>query len=316
VHFLEQLSDEIDRLAAHVGRPLWLVTESDLNDPRVVTAREAHGYGCHASWSDDFHHAVHVAVTNERGGYYADFDGIGDVARALTHGYVYDGRFSPSRRRRHGRPIRHLPATRLLGYLQNHDQVGNRALGERIGKTAGVRRQLLGATVAMTAPFVPMLFAGEEWAASTPFAYFTDHDDPDLATAITNGRRDEFAGFGWAPEDIADPQAPETFARSVLCWDERADGEHALALTWYRTLIAVRKAIPDLADDSFEHIDATATDDVLVVQRGAVTVAVNFGDDRCTIPVVGAEILAALGDVTTIDTGVVVGAESAAVMRR
>jgi maltooligosyltrehalose trehalohydrolase len=176
VHFLEELSSEVDRLATHVGRPLWIIAESDLNDPRLVTAREANGYGCHASWSDDFHHALHVTVTNERGDYYADFDGIDDVARALTHGYVYDGRFSSSRRRRHGRPMRHLPTTRLLGYLQNHDQIGNRALGDRIGTTAGVRRQLLAATVVLMAPFVPMLFAGEEWAASTPFNYFTDHD--------------------------------------------------------------------------------------------------------------------------------------------
>ena len=132
-----------------------------------------------------------------------------------TNGYVYDGQFSPARERRHGRAIRHLPATRLLGYLQTHDQIGNRALGDRIGTTAGVRRQLLGATVVLTSPFVPMLFAGEEWAASTPFAYFSDHDDADLAEAITSGRRKEFAAFGWSPADIADPQSPETFARST-----------------------------------------------------------------------------------------------------
>jgi maltooligosyltrehalose trehalohydrolase len=314
VHFLEELAYEVDRLATHVGRPLWLVTESDLNDPRLVTAREANGYGCQASWSDDFHHALHVAVTGERDGYYADFNGVADVARSLTHGYVYDGRFAPWRRRRHGRPMRHLPATRLLGYLQNHDQVGNRALGDRIGTTASVRRQLLGATVVLLAPFVPMLFAGEEWAASTPFAYFSDHDDPALAEAITNGRRNEFAAFGWAPEEIADPRAPDTFARSVLRWDERDDGEHAVALAWYRTLIALRKKLADLADDAFDHVEAMADADLLLMRRGAITVAVNFGDIPRTVALVGGGVLAAVGDVTTTDTGIVVGGETAAVL--
>jgi maltooligosyltrehalose trehalohydrolase len=316
VHFLEELSNEVDRLAAHLGRPLWLVTESDLNNPRLVTAREANGYGCHASWSDDFHHALHVAITGERGGYYADFDGVDHVARSLTRGYVYEGQFSPSRRRRHGRPMRHLPATRLLGYLQNHDQVGNRALGDRIGTTASVRRQLLGATVVLMAPFVPMLFAGEEWAASTPFAYFSDHDDPELAEAITNGRRSEFAAFGWAPQDVADPQAPETFARSVLRWDERDDGEHAAALAWYRTLIAIRKKLAALADDDFDHVGAIANDDLLLMQRGAITVAVNFGDEPRTVALAGGGVLAAVGDVTTTDAGMIVGGESAAVLWR
>src|SRR6185503_14307368 len=131
----------------------------------------------------------------------------------------------------------------------------------------------LGATVVLMAPFVPMLFAGEEWAASTPFAYFSDHDDPDLAHAITTGRRREFAGFGWAPEDIADPQAPETFAGSVLRWDERNEGEHAIALTWYRTLINVRKKLADLADDTFDHVEAMADADLLLLRRGEITVA-------------------------------------------
>jgi maltooligosyltrehalose trehalohydrolase len=315
VHFLEQLSTEIDRLAAHLGRPLWLVAESDLNDPRVVTTREANGYGCHSSWSDDFHHALHVAVTGERGGYYADFDGAADVARALMHGYVFDGRFSCGRQRRHGRPVRHLPATRLVGYLQTHDQVGNRALGDRIGTTAGVRRQLLGATIALLAPFTPMLLAGEEWAASTPFAYFSDHDDPALAAAVTDGRRREFAAFGWAPEQIADPQAPETFAGSVLRWEERTDEDHALALRWYRTLIGIRKALPALTDDSFDHVDATATDEFLVMRRGDVTVAVNFGMDARVVSIDGAEVLAALGEVGVADGVATVGRESAAVLQ-
>jgi maltooligosyltrehalose trehalohydrolase len=316
VHFLEQLAHVVDRLAVHLGRPLWIITESDLNDPRLVTAREANGYGCHASWSDDLHHALHVAVTNEHDGYYADFDGINDVARALTHGYVYDGRFSPTRQRRHGRPMRHLPTTRLLGYLQNHDQIGNRALGDRMSTTAGVRRQLLAATIVLLAPFVPMLFEGEEWAASTPFNYFTDHDDPELAHAITTGRRREFAALDLASEEIPDPQAADTFARSVLKWTELGGGDHAVALGWYRTLIAIRKVLPDLGDDSFAHIDATARDGVLVMQRGAVTVVVNFGDSPQSVDAAGVEVLATLGEAARTGVGVVVGGESAVVMRR
>ena len=242
MHFLEELAYEVDRLATHLGRPLWLVTESDPERPRLVTAREANGYGCHASWSDDFHHALHVTVTGEQDGYSPDFDGIdGDVARRSRTATSTTG---ASRRAvaATARPMRHLPATRLLGCLQNHDQIGNRALGDRIGTTASLRRQLLGATVVLLAPFVPMLFAGEEWAASTPFAYFSDHDDPALAEAITKGRRNEFMRPGGHRRRSPIHRHPTTFARSVLRWDECDDGDHAVALSWYRTLIAIRKA--------------------------------------------------------------------------
>jgi maltooligosyltrehalose trehalohydrolase len=161
-----------------------------------------------------------------------------------------------------------------------------------------------------------MLFEGEEWAASTPFNYFTDHDDPELAHAITTGRRREFAALALASEEIPDPQAADTFARSVLRWTELGGGDHAVALGWYRTLIAIRKVLPDLGDDSFAHIDATAHDDVLVMQRGAVTVVVNFGDSPQSVDAAGVEVLATLGEAARTGGGVVVGGESAVVMRR
>jgi maltooligosyltrehalose trehalohydrolase len=316
VHFLEELAYEVDRLATHLGRPLWLVTESDLNDPRLVTAREANGYGCHASWSDDFHHALHVTVTGEQDGY----RGLRRHRRCrpLALRLFTTG---ASRRAVATWPTSTPAATRLLGYLQNHDQIGNRALGDRIGTTASVRRQLLGATVVLMAPFVPMLFAGEEWAASTPFAYFSDHDDPALAEAITKGRRNEFVAFGWAPEEIADPQAPDTFARSVLRWDECDDGDHAVALAWYRTLIAIRKKLADLADDAFNHVEAMADGDLLLMRRGEITVAVNFGDVPRTVALAGAGVLASVGDVTTTDASAIVaerrrGAVSMTLSRR
>src|SRR5690606_33327593 len=160
------------------------------------------GYGLAATWSDDFHHALHSVLTGETDGYYADFGSLDDVATALTDGYVYGSRYSAHRDRRHGRSAEGVPATRFLGYLQNHDQVGNRARGERIGHLVSSGRAEIGAALVMTAPFIPMLFQGEEWDASSPFPSFSDHEDPDLARAVREGRRSEFAAFGWEPDEI------------------------------------------------------------------------------------------------------------------
>src|SRR5207245_1741748 len=194
VHFLEQLAREVEALEGEVGRPLVLVGESDLNDPRLVRARDEGGYGLHAQWSDDFHHALHAFVTGERGGYYADFGSLADVAAALERVFVFDGRYSAHRGRRHGRPAGGLPRTRFVGYLQNHDQVGNRARGERSAHLAAEAPLRAAAALVLLAPFVPMLFQGEEWGTRAPFLYFTDHRDADLpgrAWASTG------SGGGW-----------------------------------------------------------------------------------------------------------------------
>jgi maltooligosyltrehalose trehalohydrolase len=281
-HVLEALGTEVRRLETQVGRPLVTIAESDLNDPRVVRPVEAGGLGLDAQWSDDFHHALHGALTGERDGYYVDFGGLSHVARALTRGFVYDGAFSPHRRRRHGRPATGLGGRRLLGYLQNHDQIGNRALGERSSHLVSTGLLKVGAALVLTAPFVPLLFQGEAWGASTPFLYFTDHQDPDLAAAVREGRRREFAAFGWDPETVPDPQDPATFERSRLDWGELARVPHAGLLDWHRDLIALRRAHPALADDRLEAVEVRfdEAERWLIVLRPGLVVACNFGSEE------------------------------------
>lgn len=282
VHIVEEIAAAVHAAGARAGRTTWVIAESDLNDPRVIRDVDAGGYGCDASWSDDFHHALHVALTGDRHGWYADFDGLADVADALEHGYVWRGGSASFRGRRHGRPLGDLPRGRLLGYSQTHDQVGNRALGERLCHL--VRHELaeLAAGLVLTGPFVPMLFQGEEWAASTPFLYFTSHPDDDLGRAVREGRRKEFAAEHdeLDPEDIPDPQAPATFERSTLRWAERDEPEHRAMLDWYRALVALRRAEPDLRTSapSDTEVRRGTPPGTLVVRRGGLVVAVNLGD--------------------------------------
>jgi len=206
IHVLEQLAPGVEILQAHLGRHLVLIAESHLNDPRIVPPREMGGHGLHAQWSDDFHHILRALLTGERDGYYVDFETLGDLAYTLRHGFLYDGRYSRFRRRVHGRPALGLSGHRVL-CLQNHDQVGNRVRGRRTGQLAGTGRLKIGAALLLTAPFVPMLFQGEEWGASSPFLYFTDHEDPALGRAVTEGRRREFARFGRKRSPIPRPAA-------------------------------------------------------------------------------------------------------------
>ena len=221
IHFLEQLATEVEALEAVLARRLVLIAESDLNDPRIVTPREAGGFGIDAQWSDDFHHALFTVLNaNERQGYYADFGTLEQLAKALERTFVYDGIYSRYRRRVHGRPTYALSQHRFLGYIQTHDQVGNRAIGDRISHIAGLERAKIAAALYLLSPFVPMLFQGEEWAASTPFLYFANHDDPELARAVSEGRKKEFAAFGWDPASIPDPESQATFEASKLNWNE------------------------------------------------------------------------------------------------
>jgi maltooligosyltrehalose trehalohydrolase len=282
IHFLEQLASEVDELEAQTGRNLVLIAESDLNDPRIVTPREANGYGIDAQWSDDFHHALHTVLTGERAGYYADFGSLTDLAKALTNVFVYDGRYSCFRRRMHGRPVQGLSAHRFLGYLQNHDQVGNRAKGERSSALMSPARLKIAAALVLCSPFVPMIFQGEEFAASTPFQYFTDHQDPDVARAVSQGRRNEFAAFGWNPADIPDPQDPATFLRSKLDWNE----SQSRMLDWYRNLIDLRQKLPDLAGGRLDRVSVRfdEQDQWIAIQRGAIHLICNLSKSRRTIP--------------------------------
>ena len=281
IHFLEQLAAEVETLEAALARRLVLIAESDLNDPRIVTPREAGGLGIDAQWSDDFHHALFAVLNeNERQGYYADFGALEQLAKALERTFVYDGIYSRYRRRIHGRPTHELSQHRFLGYIQTHDQVGNRAVGDRISHTAGLERAKVAAALYLLSPFVPMLFQGEEWAASTPFLYFADHNDPELARAVSAGRKKEFAAFGWDPASIPDPESPSTFDASKLHWDEAKIGSHAEMLAWYRMLIRFRRSTPSLNDGSAGNTHVTFDEQAkwLRMERGDVAVICNFGD--------------------------------------
>jgi maltooligosyltrehalose trehalohydrolase len=288
VHFLEQLACEVAELQAQTGRQMALIAESDLNDPRIIRPREIGGYGVLAQWSDDFHHALHCVLTGERAGYYRDFGTLADLAKALQRAFVYDGRYSSFRRRRHGRPPSGLSGHSFLGYLQTHDQVGNRATGERSSHLMNAGRLKIAAALVLTAPFIPMLFQGEEWGASSPFLYFTDHEDPELGRKVTEGRRREFAAFGWNPEQIPDPQAIETFERSKLDWSESGKEPHDGLLAWHRRLIELRREIPALSDGCLEKVRVTfdETTKWFVVERCPVVVACNLNQVTQRVPAV------------------------------
>jgi maltooligosyltrehalose trehalohydrolase len=287
IHFLEYLSSEVDALSAELGRHLVLIAESDLNDPRVVRGREAHGYGVDAQWSDDFHHALHAALTGERNGYYEDFGSLAQLAKALRNAYVYDGIYSSYRGRAHGRPAMGLSGRHFLAYTQTHDQVGNRAQGERLCHLVSPGRQKIAAALALTSAFVPMLFQGEEFGASTPFQYFTHHEDAELARQVSEGRRSEFKTFGWKPEDVPDPQSPETFQRSKLRWSEIHDEPHASLLRWYKDLIALRRSHEALTNGRTDRVEVRFDERAnwLVMRRDHIEVVCNLAADAHAIPV-------------------------------
>ena len=281
VNILEQIADEV-----HAEMPGKLViAESDLNDPRLIADKERGGYGLDAQWSDDFHHAVHALLTGETTGYYADFGRIEHLATALRQGYVYAGNYSAFRRRDHGKLPEGIPGYRFLGYAQNHDQVGNRAKGDRLAHLVSHERLKLVAALVLTSPFTPMLFMGEEWAASSPFLYFTDHDDPRLGKAVSEGRKREFAAFGWDPDEVPDPQDPSTFELSKLDWGEIQKDDHADLLAWHKRLIALRKETEALRDGRFDLVKVTHDDNGwLALQRGQVTVAFNLTEAELAVP--------------------------------
>lgn len=285
-HILETISSRVAELALQTGRHLWVIAESDSNNPRLVRERESGGYGLDAQWNDDFHHALHTLLTGEAFGYYEDFDGPADLCTALQQAFVYAGRYSYHRRRTVGRAIGDLPLSRFIVYSQNHDQVGNRAAGERLCHLVSHGRARMAAALTLLSPMIPLLFQGEEWAASTPFQYFTDLGDEGLGKAVTNGRRQEFRSFGWPPESVPDPQDPATFERSRLNWNERGDGDHAAMLEWYRSLIAVRRESRERTDGNAPAATATydATRNLLLYSHAGLLVACNLGDYDVTVP--------------------------------
>jgi maltooligosyltrehalose trehalohydrolase len=317
VHLLEEVTTAVRALSAALGRELWVIAESDLNDPRVVNDLARGGYDCDAQWSDDFHHALHATLTGETSGYYADFGRVEDLALSLRNVFVNPGGYSPFRDRRHGRPVGDLPATRFLGYMQNHDQVGNRAQGDRSAALMSTGRLQIAAALVVLGPFVPMLFAGEEWAASTPFQYFTDHQDAELARLVSEGRRREFASFGWDPADVPDPQDHATFVRSKLRWGELGSEPHATMLRWHRGLIAVRASVPGLRDGdrSAVSVEFDETARWLVMGHAGITVACNWGDDAADVPVPQATVLMSNSSPAWTPTGLLLPPDAVLVAR-
>ena len=278
-HILEELAAEVDALSATLRRPLFVIAESDLNDPRLVRGRDAGGYGLHAAWADEWHHALHAVLTGEKDGYYADFGALPQLAKALRQAWVYDGVFSPYRQRVHGRPPAGLTGDQFVVSTQNHDQIGNRAAGERLPALTSDGRLRIAAALLLTAPFIPLIFQGEEWAADTPFQYFTGHQDAELGRTVREGRRAEFASFGWDEASVPDPQDRATFRRSRLDWAEPSGGAHQGMLAWYRELIGLRRRLPALTDPRLGAVsaDGDAAAGTLLLRRGPVTIAANLG---------------------------------------
>lgn len=311
LHFLEELAAEVASLAAATGRELLLIAESDANDPRLVTPREAGGFGLTAQWSDDFHHALHAALTGERQGYYCDFGPLAVLAGTLTRVFRHEGGWSAFRGRSHGRPadLARTPACRFLGYLQNHDQIGNRATGDRITASLAPGLARVAAGLVLTAPYPPMLFMGEEWGAGTPWQYFTDHTEEWLARAVTDGRRAEFAAHGWGEAEVPDPQDEATFLRSKLDWAEPGRPGHRELLAWYRELIALRRARPELTDPRLDRVAARYHEGGrwLVLSRGRLRIAANLGPAPQRLPL-GAP---ATGVLAASCPGVVIDGEAA-----
>jgi len=281
VHFMEQLSLEVERLGATLGKEFYLIAESDLNDPRVIRPREANGYGMDSQWSDDFHHSLFTLLYTKEPdkAYYKDFGSMGDLHKALKHAFVFDGKYSTYRRCKHGRPADGLSAHHFVHFDQNHDQVGNRALGERLEQLCGLHASKVAVGLVLMSPYVPMLFMGEEFAASTPFLYFADHDDEEMRRQVAEGRKRDFAQFGF-DQEVPNPEDLKTFNDSKLKWDEIGEGKHAEMLAWTKALIKLRRCTVALNDGSMHHL-LVSTDDAkktLVMQRDEARILANFGD--------------------------------------
>ena len=324
LHVLEEMAREVDELAAATGRSLWLVAESDRNDPRTVTPRgdglAVGGQGLDGQWADDIHHALHVALTGEMQGYYGDFAGPEALTKVLGTPFFHDGTYSSFRGRRHGRPVdpATVPGWRFVASLQTHDQVGNRALGDRL---SGAQLDLdpgvlaCGAAMLLTSPYTPMLFMGEEWGARTPWQFFTDHTNPEIARLTAEGRRGEFASHGWDADDVPDPQDPATFASSKLDWSEPATAPHDRLLEWYRDLLALRRSEPDLRDARLGTAEVSWVGRRLSVRRGGHLVLVNLSDEPWDVDVSGEVVLSWAPDVVVQDGRVSVPERSPVVLR-
>ena len=286
--FLEELSVECHAAGAQLKRPVYLIAESERNDAKVVAPGEVGGWGLDASWDDDFHHVLHVLMTGEHNGYYEDYSGVEDLARAFRDGFVYVGQYSAFRQKRQGMPTDDLDGEHFVVFSQNHDQIGNRMLADRYSQTMSLDKLKLAAAVVLLSPYIPMLFMGEEYGEPAPFQYFVSHEDKGLIEAVRKGREEEFARFNW-PHKLPDPQDESTFLRSKMNWQLQNGGEHKTIREFYRELLALRARIPALAtlSKSNQEVVAFAEQKTLFVRRWSgdsqVFIAFHFGDGAVEI---------------------------------
>jgi maltooligosyltrehalose trehalohydrolase len=265
---LEELSSAVHAKAEELGRDVYLIPEDNRNDTRVVKSPEVGGWGLDSVWNDDFHHSLHVLLTGERDAYYQDFSGVGDLAGAYREGFVYSGQYSKYRRKRYGISSKRIPARRFVVFSQNHDQVGNRSVGDRPSQSLSFEQLKLAAGTVLLSPYIPLLFMGEEYAETAPFQYFVSHGDPALIEAVREGRKKEFAEFGWVG-DIPDPQSEATFLGCKLNWNLHAEGQHRVLWNFYQELLRLRRDIPVLANLDKDAMEVTPFTDqkVLLVRR-------------------------------------------------
>lgn len=267
-HILQELAEAVHNHAEKMGRKIYVIAESDLNDVRVINPVETGGYGLDAQWNDDFHHCLHALLTGESNGYYEDFGRIGNLEKAFREGFVYSGDYSVFRKRRHGSSTLERPGHQLVVFSQNHDQIGNRAMGDRLSQSQSFEKLKLAAAAVILSPYIPLLFMGEEYGEKAPFLYFVSHSDEALIEAVRNGRREEFASFQWSG-DIPDPQAEKTFLSSKINIELYKQGQHNILFTLYRKLIKLRKDIPALSNLNKKNMEVKGLEDekALFVRR-------------------------------------------------
>jgi maltooligosyltrehalose trehalohydrolase len=286
--FLEELSAECHAAGEKLNRPVYLIAESDRNDAKVVEGSEVGGWGLDASWNDDFHHALHVLMTGERNGYYEDYSGVEDLARAFRDGFIYAGQYSNFRQKRHGTSTHDLHGEHFVVFSQDHDQIGNRMLADRYSQTMSPGQLKLAAAVVLLSPYVPMLFMGEEYGEPAPFQYFVSHEDKGLIEAVRKGREEEFARFQWAHK-LPDPQAEDTFLRSKMNWDLQNSGKYKIIREFYRELLDLRARIPALSElsKSDQEVVAFVEQDTLFIRRwkgeSHACIAFHFGETAVNV---------------------------------
>ncbi len=282
-HFLKELSENVEKLSSETGKKYFLIAESDLNDSKIIDPLEIGGYGLHGQWADDFHHSIHSALTKENEGYYHDFGTLDHLIKAMNENFYYDGIYSSFRKRRHGNSAIERTPDQFTICIQNHDQIGNRAFGERLTKLISFESLKLAAGTMLLLPYVPLLFMGEEYAEENPFLYFVDHGDKQLLQAVSEGRKSEFQSFNWKGE-IPDPASPETFEKSKLNWYLLNKDHHKEMFNFYRELIKLRKILPALTDRTRKNMDVIKMENELIFLKRSngsdeALAFFNYGDE-------------------------------------